>query len=314
MRGIDISEEVLARNSLGLLETLLVDRATSGHIVWATDHYAYLGDEYAPEREITIASITGKNERLIQPRVAKAADVRWERTKDKAEVFTPSWLCNEQNNRVDDAWFGHPGAFNRSTEATWVLTEAKLPFTSSGAKTWKRYVDERRLEIACGEGPYLASRYDTTTGEMIALERRIGVLDRKLRAVKENASDDDEWRIWARRSVESVYGYEYHGDSLLLARENILATYADYAIDALGTEPSTSELEAIATVISWNLWQMDGLTNAPPFQYGLQGAPDELDIFGDLGARERTRCVLRDWRAKRTHDYLKLLRDGPGTK
>ena len=28
----------------------------------------------------------------------------------KAEVFTPSWVCNCQNNLVDDAWFGYAGA------------------------------------------------------------------------------------------------------------------------------------------------------------------------------------------------------------
>jgi hypothetical protein len=312
MRGIDVSEQRLAMRSVGLLEALLVDRATSGRIVWATDNYAYLGSEYAPQREITVASITGENERLIQPRVAKAAEARWERTKDKAEVFTPSWLCNEQNNRVDDAWFGRPDVFNRVNGSNWVLTSEALPFAPSGAKSWRSYVDERRLEVACGEGPYLASRYDTTTGEMIALERRIGILDRKLRAVNENASDDGEWRTWARRAVESVYGYEYQGDSLLLARENILATYVDYATDALGSEPSTAELNTIATAISWNLWQMDGLTNAPPFQDSAQSALDQLDIFGDLGTQERPRCVIRDWRAKRTHDYQALLRGGTG--
>lgn len=26
--------------------------------------------------------------------------------RDKAEVFTPSWVCNAQNNLVDNQWFG----------------------------------------------------------------------------------------------------------------------------------------------------------------------------------------------------------------
>lgn len=31
-------------------------------------------------------------------------------------------------------------------------------------KDWRKYVDARRLEISCGEAPYLVSRYDTVTG------------------------------------------------------------------------------------------------------------------------------------------------------
>ena len=39
---------------------------------------------------------------------------------------------------------------------------------------------DNRMEITCGEAPYLVSRYDTTTGEPIPIGRRIGLLDRKL--------------------------------------------------------------------------------------------------------------------------------------
>ena len=47
----------------------------------------------------------------------------------------------------------------------------------------------KRLEITCGEAPYIASRYDTVSGEPIEIKRRIGILDRKLRVVTENAED-----------------------------------------------------------------------------------------------------------------------------
>jgi hypothetical protein len=306
MRGIDISEDRLAARAEGLLEILLADRATGGRIIWATDHYAQLGAEYAPDREITVESITGPNNRLIQPRVAKTTEQRWDRTKDKAEVFTPSWLCNDQNNRVDAAWFGRPGVFNTPQGTSWIEQPGRIQFESRGSRTWKSYVDDRRLEVACGEAPYLVSRYDATTGDIIGLNRRVGLLDRKLRVVTENADDGHEWRNWARRAVESVYGYEYHGDSLLLARENILATYVDYSSGALGEEPSTTELKEIATVVTWNLWQMDALTGLPPFQAQVLDT-DQLDIFGDLGAAEQQECVIRDWRAKRTHNYRGLM-------
>ena len=55
-----------------------------------------------------------------------------------------------------------------------------------------------RLEITCGEAPFLASRYDTTTGEVIPIPERIGILDRKLRIVTENAgTQPDEWLKYA---------------------------------------------------------------------------------------------------------------------
>lgn len=66
-----------------------------------------------------------------------------------------------------------------------------------------------RLEITCGEAPYLISRYDTTTGETIPLEQRIGLLDRKLRVVSENTSTSGEWLEWAQEAYKSTYGYEW---------------------------------------------------------------------------------------------------------
>ena len=51
---------------------------------------------------------------------------------------------------------------------------------------WKDYINNIVLEITCGEAPYLASRYDTTTGEYIFVNNRIGFLDRKLRIINEN--------------------------------------------------------------------------------------------------------------------------------
>lgn len=305
VNDVDVSEEALAERASGLLPHLLLDRATGGNIIWATDHYEHLGADYAPDREITIDSVTGEHRLLIQPRVEKSKAQRWNRTKGRAEVFTPSWLCNEQNNRVDEAWFGRADVFNTVLGRSWIERAESITFDERGRRTWKKYVDERRLEVACGEGPYLVSRYDAATGDPISLGRRIGLLDRKLRVVTENAHSEYEWRMWARRAVESIYGFEYQGDSLLLARENILATYEDFARAALGSAPSDAELRSIATVISWNIWQMDLLTGRPPLQ---SGPADEnlLDLFAEQNATEVRACLIRDWRAKRTYDYAHL--------
>lgn len=309
IQAVDVSEETLAKRASGLLSYLLLDRSTGRNIIWATDHYEHFGDDYAPDREITIESVTGEHCLLIQPRVEKSKEQQWDRTKGRAEVFTPSWLCNEQNNRVDEAWFGRADVFNLAVGRSWIERTEPIKFDLRGRRTWKKYVDERRLEVACGEGPYLVSRYDAATGEPIGLARRVGLLDRKLRVVTENTHSDDEWRMWACRAVESVYGFEYQGDSLLLARENLLATYEDFARIATGSAPSDSELRKIATVISWNIWQMDLLTGRPP----LQPAPadeNQLDLFGEQNANTVRSCLLRDWRAKRTYDYTHLANTG----
>ena len=49
-----------------------------------------------------------------------------------------------------------------------------------------------RLEISCGEAPYLVSRYDTVTGETIPISQRIGLLDRKLRVISENTDTEEQ--------------------------------------------------------------------------------------------------------------------------
>ena len=68
-------------------------------------------------------------------------------------------------------------------------------------------MDSRRLEITCGEAPYLVSRYDVSTGERIVPPiRRIGMLDRKLRVVNENTEGYEDWLKWVIRAFEACYG------------------------------------------------------------------------------------------------------------
>jgi hypothetical protein len=56
--------------------------------------------------------ITGENGHIIMPRVKKDILLQKNRSRDMAEVFTPSWICNAQNNLVDTAWFGRENVFN----------------------------------------------------------------------------------------------------------------------------------------------------------------------------------------------------------
>ena len=85
---------------------------------------------------------------------------------------------------IDEAWFGRKNVFNISKNKSWITNKELISFPAE--KNWKNYVDARRLEISCGEAPYIVSRYDTVTGREIPIEERIGLLDRKLRVVNEN--------------------------------------------------------------------------------------------------------------------------------
>lgn len=68
------------------LETMLADRTTGRNIIWADDEYEALGEEYAPEDEITIEAISSTNSGVIKPRVLKAQGRQSKRTKARAEV------------------------------------------------------------------------------------------------------------------------------------------------------------------------------------------------------------------------------------
>lgn len=308
----NIDEQTLVEHYPKILPTLLLDRTTKRNIVWATDDYKEVSSLHKANEEITVASITGKYSELIAPRIAKSRELQTSRTKNKAEVFTPSWICNEQNNIVDEAWFGRSNVFNHTSDKSWTSTTEKIEFPNKSSKSWVSYVDEQRMEITCGEAPYLVSRYDATTGKIISLNQRIGLLDRKLRVVKENTNDETDWLKWSKRAFESIYGFEYQGDSLLLARENLLATYVDYMRDSLNRKPTESELLSIATIISWNIWQMDGLTGYPPYcsEIHANTQPTLFDFEEtekNIDSQTSTSCRIKDWRANKINTFNDLL-------
>ncbi len=262
MYGIDIKEDELLAMGGSILETLLIDRTTGENIIWATDDYASKGDAYTFFQHITPDLITGDNKNVIQPRVAKNEEDRKKRARKMAEVFTPSWVCNDMNNGVDEKWFKRKPVFNIITiekgKHLWTPTAEKVEFPEG--KSWQEYVSMGVIEITCGEAPFLASRYDTVTGEAITdLNKRIGWLDRKLRIVNENTTTREDWLYWAKMAFKGTLGFEWQGDNLLLARENLLISFFDYYEDRFGEKPSIDDVKEIAYIISWNIFQMDGL-------------------------------------------------------
>lgn len=300
---IDTSEDVLLQLD-GILDILLKDHTTGGNIIWATDDYSDHGEAYGAKCPILPELITGKNATLIQPRIKKERDTQRLRSRNKAEVFTPAWVCNKQNNFIDEAWFGQSGVFNTENEDnTWTAT---MPLQFPAEKTLNDYIRDVRLELTCGEAPYLVSRYDATTGLPIPIGQRIGLLDRKLWAINCLTPDDSEkltpmarkqlkreWRRKVYRGYQSIYGFEWQGDNLLLAREALFVSFVEYyqAKWKVRKIPEKEALYKVAEIISWNLWQMDGLS------YGIPGfTPREMDndLFNTPSPQERL-CRVMHW-------------------
>jgi len=299
-----------------VLPLLLTDRSAKKNIIFATDSYADRGEGYGAKNQITEQALNVAGRCIIQPRVLKNSDEQLLRTRKKAEVFTPAWVCCLMNNHIDEEWFGRPDVFGKLTGQDW--TPSEEPVQLPKRRRWQTYIDSRRLEITCGEAPYLVSRYDMATGEIIPIKDRIGILDRKLRIVGENAATEEEWLKWSFRAFQSVYGYEYQGDNLLIARINLLLTYIDYMQDRWDRKPTSKELQEVAKVISWNIWQMDGLKGSIPLGalYEEYHQLTIFDIFGmDAGGKEEEPeeyipCRIYDWRGQNKSIEFNAFREG----
>lgn len=280
-----------------MLKLLLTDKTTGKNITFATNSYADYGINFAEDSYITETEILGIAECEIQPRICKALEQQAIRTKNKAEVFTPSWICNRMNNFCDEEWFGEKNIFNGENGTKWTANHEKIRFVEKN--TWQKYVDLRFLEITCGECPYLVSRYDTATGDEIPISERIGILDRKLRVVGENTDNEEDWLKWVIRAYQSTYGYEYQGDSLLIARINLLMTFCEYLYDKFHRGATIGELNKIANIISWNIFQMNGINGNLPI-YGTDNY-EQMTIFSSSETeteKKETPCYIYNWRVK----------------
>lgn len=267
---VGIQDEILRLHAKGLLAPLLVDKTTKRNIIWATDAYRALGFPYERTQEILPALITGEHSDVIKTRARKEMEQQSERTRRHAEVFTPLAVCRQMIGDADAAYFGGVDPF-----MTDGVPSARVSFQRR--KKWQHYVDARRLEITCGEAPYLVHRYDVATMEGVPLAERQGILDRKLRIVCENTVDETEWMRWTLRAYQATYGYEFQGDNLLIARVNLLMTFEEYLRARWRRKPTAQEYRAIIRTIAWNLWQMDGIRGTIP--YAEESEPMELMLF-----------------------------------
>tara|TARA_R100001039_G_scaffold7584_1_gene3456 strand:+ start:490 stop:1476 length:987 start_codon:yes stop_codon:yes gene_type:complete len=307
--GIDILENEIIARYPDVLEILLRDHTTHKNIFWATNNYEHLGAPYNSDSYILPELITGENGNIIMPRVHKDKVLQQYRSKEMAEVFTPSWICNAQNNLIDNAWFERKNVFNKEipNQKKWKTNQERVEFPKN--KSWQDYVNDKRLEISCGEAPYITSRYDTTTGKFIEIKNRIGLLDRKLRIINENVDEPNEWFEATKSAYKNTYAYEWQGDSLLLARESMLFTYIENYKYKFEKEPLIKSIQDIAEIISWNVWQMDGLKGVIPLSCGeiktktvnLFGEEETDNSFckgclnGNIFEHNGIYCLVMDW-------------------
>lgn len=267
----------------GLLDKLLRDMTMGRNVTFMTDGYGVPASE-----TITAGAV---RELDVRTRTEKSVEAQAARTKAKAEVFTPAWLVNHMNNKCDEDWFGRPDVFNVEKEKDgkpdWDGNGHGVSF--AGTPGWQAYVKLKKLEITCGEAPFVTMRYDAATGARFegrnGCKKRMGFLDRKLKVVAQQCRgmSDGEKIEWVLEALKSCYGYEYQGDSLLIARANVLLTTLDYCRIRMDLLPDDLPLDEICDIICWNFWQMDGLENVVP------------------GTGER--CRIMDWAAGEAVHY-----------
>lgn len=313
LKGTEKAENDILDIEPTILSVLLIDRTTNKNIIWATDHYKQKGVQYSQKKAIKLELITGKNANIIRPRILKSQNEKTTRAREKAEVFTPSWMCNIQNNLIDERWFEQKNVFNVEKKESWKANKNKIVFPKG--KSWKDYVKNIRLEITCGEAPYIVSRYDTVTGKSIPIKERIGLLDRKLRVIGENTKTKKEWLKWAKIAYKSTYGYDWQGDNVLLARKNLIFTVLEYYKEKFQEEIKNLQIMQFAEIISWNIWQMDGARGVIPDSCRNNVKTKKvIKCIGcqtnNINKHNGTYCKIMDWEEKKAIKFVSLMNKG----
>ena len=139
-----------------------------------------------------------------------------------------------------------------------------------------------------------------------------------------------DWIYYAKRAVQSIYGFDWQGDNVLLARENILATVVEsFNADFFGDDCSYSDwsiksLLEFAEIISWNIWQMDGIKFVVPMSCKPKVTKTEL-LDGTIethteecpGCRKKdnsrhtgTYCKIMDWNSAEPVEFRMIANNG----
>ena len=311
MCEVNIQEDIRRLDAAGVLGLLLKDKTTRKNIIWATDGYSSFGKKYEKGEQITKSGA-----RKIQARASKAKEEQAGRTKKRGEVFTPVWIIEQMNSHVVKEWHAdNYKKFYKKEE----YPEQPLQELFRKEKYVKLFTDNRILEITCGEAPFICTRYDPENGKTIDVDARVGFLDDKLATINTYVYNEKDWWKWTKRAFQASYGYEFQGDSLLIARVNLMCTFEDYLKAKWNRFPTKREYKEIANIVCWNIWQMDGLTGYIPYATidienpdAIEGQIDLLDEVPDdipKEADEKLRCRIFNWRSNESLEYLSLRKE-----
>ena len=128
-----------------------------------------------------------------------------------------------------------------------------------------------------------------------------------MRVVSENTEASGDWLDWAQTAYMNTYGFEWQGDNLLLAREALLWTFVENYQAKFNKAPLVKSINYIAYIVSWNIWQMDGLKGVVPDS--CHEETEMVDLFSGEGKVKQCQgcgdgcyyhhngcyCKLRDW-------------------
>jgi type I restriction-modification system DNA methylase subunit len=156
-----------------------------------------------------------------------------ERTLDNAEVFTPYNIVQRMTRMFE-------------------FPEDNLDF-----------FNQICVDGCCGEGALTTTKYDTVTVREIPILDRSGLLDLKLKRIPKDISNI-EWIELSKIVLKSLYGYELNDDSLFIARVNILLDVIDFYKSNYDIEIDDNVICDWAEIISYNFFNMDGLTLCVP--------------------------------------------------
>lgn len=136
---IDILEDRLPKE---ILTELLKDHTTEKNIFWASSDYSELGQGFEVNDIIETHSVTGRYGKVIMSRILKTKAQKKKRTIEKAEIFTPAWVCNDMCNAGDESYRAKDSDFNKSdyVDGKHVWCACSEPIRFAEGVTWQDYI------------------------------------------------------------------------------------------------------------------------------------------------------------------------------
>ena len=111
---------------------------------------------------------------------------------------------------------------------------------------------------------------------------------------------------WVYIDYKSIYGFDFQGDNVLIARENLLFTCIEAYIAKFDVPPIKEYLIQIAKILTWNIWQMDGLKYVIPYSCKPK-ISREVSLFDEeTVCEECPGCIKKD-NSKHTGIYCKIM-------